>query len=165
MREIMILLLNSLFCTYLGEKIPLKLLSPDKWPFKERSWEKGGAVYQKLFRVKSWKTSLPEVSDFIKCIFKKRHIWTYSKDYLSRFVLESCKAELTHWMIIWSSLFINIWDSASAGRILFWLSVALNFPYIIIQRYNRPRIIRYLLNKTKEGLSKQVGGCFVGESV
>jgi glycosyl-4,4'-diaponeurosporenoate acyltransferase len=69
-RDLLILFFDSLFCTYVGDKIPLKAFSPNKWLFRERFWEKDGAVYQQIFRVRAWKTLLPEVSDFIKSIFK-----------------------------------------------------------------------------------------------
>jgi glycosyl-4,4'-diaponeurosporenoate acyltransferase len=146
MRDLVILFLDSLFMTFLGQKIPLKFFSPKIWLFKERLWEKGGDIYQQLFRVKSWKTSLPEVGDFIKSVFKKKHLWEFTKDYLSCFILESCKAELTHWIIIVSAFLISWWDRISVSWAVFWFSVLLNSPYIIIQRYNRPRILKLVLN-------------------
>ncbi len=149
MSDLLILFFDSLFCTYLGEKMPRQLFSPESWLFKERLWERGGLIYQRLFRVKAWKTLLPEVSDFVQSIFKKKHLWTYTKDYLSVFIIESCKAELTHWLIIGSSLLISMGSSIMTTWRLFWISVALNFPYIIIQRYNRPRIIRFILSSHK----------------
>lgn len=146
MTDLVILFFNSLFFTYVGQKIPHKFLLPNKWLFKERHWEKGGAIYQQIFKVKVWKTLLPEVSDFVKSVFRKKRLWAFTKDYLAYFILESCKAELTHWLIIYSAFFISLWNSISASWTVFWLSVILNYPYIIIQRYNRPRLIRFVLN-------------------
>jgi glycosyl-4,4'-diaponeurosporenoate acyltransferase len=143
----LVFICNSILCTYLGQKLPPRLYSINNWLFKERAWEKGGSIYQRLFRVKAWKTLLPEVSDFIRSIFAKRHLRAYTKEYFAGYLTESCKAELTHWLIIGSSFFLSLWNAIATTWAVFWFSIVFNFPYIIIQRYNRPRIVKYLMNK------------------
>ncbi len=150
--NLLVLLGDSILCTYLGQKLPAKIYTVNNWLFKERPWEKGGRIYQRLFKVKTWKTLLPEVSDFVRSIFVKRHLWSHTKEYLANYLRESCRAELTHWLIIGSSFLLSLWNAVATTWLLFWFSIALNFPYIIIQRYNRPRIVKCLVNQTEESL-------------
>jgi len=115
-----------------------------RWLYKEREWEEGGRVYDRLFGVRKWKSRLPEMSDFVKFAFPKKHLKSTDDDYLARFVLESCRSEWTHWMIICSSLLFLLWNEFIPAFKIILLATVLNMPYIIIQRYNRPRIIRLL---------------------
>jgi hypothetical protein len=71
----------------------------------------------------------------------------YSPGYLSKFVSETCRAELAHWCIIISMLIFALWSSTGTSILVFFIAAALNLPYIVIQRYNRPRILSILANK------------------
>jgi glycosyl-4,4'-diaponeurosporenoate acyltransferase len=145
--NLLFFLLISVVISLIAEKLPNSLYNYKFWLFKEKSWEKGGRFYEKWFVVKSWKCRLPEISDFLKSRFTKKHLNNNNKEYLKVFLMESCKSEFTHWMIIVSSLFFYINEDLPSVISIFFLSCILNVPYIIIQRYNRPRIIK-LLDKT-----------------
>ena len=140
-------IINSIFCTYLGQKLPARLCSINNWLFKERRWERGGNFYERVFKVKLRKTLLPEVGDFVRSVFAKKHLWYFTREYLTKYLMESCRAELTHWIIIFSTFFFSLWNTIAATLDVFWFSVVLNMPYIIIQRYNRPRIRRLILEQ------------------
>lgn len=87
---------------------------------------------------------MPELSDFIKSIFLKKYIKEHNMVYLSSYLIESCRAELTHRNIIILSFLFSLWNSSLTAVIMTVIAVILNLPYIIIQRYNGPRIIRVL---------------------
>lgn len=70
--NILVFILFSIMITALSVLIPDSFLEYNKWLFKEREWEKSGSVYQRVFRVKGWKTLLPELSDFVGSIFPKK---------------------------------------------------------------------------------------------
>ena len=98
-------------------------------------------IYQKIFRVRSWKEYIPVIGSF-----DKKHLSTEIKnDYLTAYLLESLRAELCH---AFSLLFGIVICLFTQGRhadflIMLWL-LALNMPCIIIQRYNRPRFERII---------------------
>jgi len=124
---------------------PNKLLNPNNRLFRTRSWEEGGEIYQRLFKVRSWKAALPELSDFFKKLFPKKKIKAFDTEYLQSYITESCRAELTHFCIIGITLLFPLWAGLSVSLIIIYISVLLNLPFIVIQRYNRPRIQRLLI--------------------
>ncbi len=136
--------LLSVIISFICAKIPQKIFSYRKWMFRERKWEKSGAIYQRIFKVKAWKRLLPELSDFIKSVLPKKYIKEFSSAYLSKYLMESCRAEFTHWNIIISSFVFCLWCEPKRSAMMILIAVALNMPYIIIQRYNRPRVIKMM---------------------
>lgn len=139
-----ILMFFSAVISFICARMPEKRFSYNRWMFKERKWEKDGRIYENLFRVRSWKRFLPELSDFIKSILPKKYIKEYSISYLSKYLMESCRAEFTHWNIIASSFVFRLWNDFSGTIVVIIITAVLNLPYIIIQRYNRPRIIKIM---------------------
>lgn len=140
LHNILVLIFLSAVCTIMSTKVPEKFLNYKKWLFRERIWENHGAIYQRLFRVKLWKKFVPELNDFIKSVFPKKKIMEYSNEYLNRYLVESCRSELAHWSIVLCTLVFSFLD----GNMTFIIALALNLPYIIIQRYNRPRVVSIL---------------------
>lgn len=151
--NLLVFIFISLAMTFICEKIPSKVYYYKKWMFRERKWEKGGRIYEKLFKVKKWKAKLPDISDFMKWRFNKKHLGEVDNNYLSTFLTESCKAEFTHWLIILSTLLFNIWSDFESFLIIFIIAFVLNMPYIIIQRYNRPRLVK-LFKRTSAAAGK-----------
>jgi glycosyl-4,4'-diaponeurosporenoate acyltransferase len=142
--NLLVFILISLSMTFICEKVPSRVYYYKKWLFRERGWENGGRIYEYYFGVKKWKSKLPDISDFMKWRFNKKHLAEASSDYLSVFLTESCKSEFTHWMIIASTLFFNFWNDIATSAFMVIIACLLNMPYIIIQRYNRPRLIKLL---------------------
>ncbi|MET1249004.1 glycosyl-4,4'-diaponeurosporenoate acyltransferase [Sporolactobacillus sp. STCC-11] len=145
--NILVFVIISIINTVISIKLPIAIFHHDSWLFKVRAWEKDGYFYQHWFSVKRWKNSLPELSDFLSFLFSKKQMKQYSTEYLCRFALETCRAELVHWCIIISSLLFTKWNHTGISLFIFGFAVLCNLPYIIIQRYNRPRILSILANK------------------
>ncbi|MDR1914144.1 MAG: hypothetical protein LBQ68_06665 [Clostridiales bacterium] len=137
----------SVIHTMLSFIYPPKWLNPRNRYFRDRRWEQKGNFYQRIFRVKFWKDSLPELSDYIKKIFRKKHILTLEPEYLQLYITETCRAELTHLCIIATAFLFHLWADFSVSMTVIYLSIILNTPFIIIQRYNRPRILKLLDRK------------------
>ncbi|MCQ2010929.1 MAG: glycosyl-4,4'-diaponeurosporenoate acyltransferase [Sporolactobacillus sp.] len=142
-----IFMIISLINTIISIKLPITIFQLDSWLFRERRWEKGGHFYQDWFNVKRWKSLLPELSDFLSFLFSKKQMKRSSPDYLYRFALETCRAELVHWCIMISSLLFTQWNHTGVSMLMIFIAVVCNLPYIMIQRYNRPRILSILANK------------------
>jgi glycosyl-4,4'-diaponeurosporenoate acyltransferase len=145
--SLFVFIIISIIWTLIAEKLPARLYDYKKWLFRERKWEQGGRIYENLLWVKKWKPFLPDISDFLRWRFSKKHLQDINLNYIHNFLNESCKSEFTHWMIILSSFLFMFGGGLSAFFKILVISITLNLPYIIIQRYNRPRLIK-LLNKT-----------------
>jgi glycosyl-4,4'-diaponeurosporenoate acyltransferase len=142
--KFLVFIVISVIWTLVPQKLPTSTYDYTRWLYRVRDWENGGEIYERLFRVKSWKSKLPDIGDFFKWRFSKRHFRSSGKSYVRTFLMESCKAEFAHWMIILSSPVFLLLGGPKAFFEFFLLSTVLNLPYIIIQRYNRPRMIRLL---------------------
>ena len=114
--------------------------------YRCRKWENGGIIYQKIFKVRSWKKYLPDGGALMKGGYAKKHLQTLSKEGLQRFLVESCRAELSHILAILPFWVFGLFAPPRVILFMFIYSVAMNLPCIITQRYNRPRIIRLLLD-------------------
>lgn len=140
LRSLLIFIAFTLAISYISTKFPDSMCSHRSWLYRERAWEKGGLFYQKTFKIKKWKDKLPELADFVKTIFPKKHIKDYKEATLDTYMVECCRAELTHWLIILSTLVFPIFTPLGIALGIFLLSCILNLPFVMIQRYNRPRL-------------------------
>ena len=121
----------ALFCVIVGIVLMIvgmaipRRFRPDAFPF--RPWRFETPEFFKRLRVSRWKGYMP-----------------VSYTHLARLVQETCVAELTHWVLMaicpaslvfapceWTPLFILLYDIG-------------NLPFIVIQRYNRPRMMKIL---------------------
>jgi len=121
-------------------RIPDKWLSPERYLFRTHNWEKDGRLYR-ILRVHRWKRLLPDGGAVLKSGYRKKKITDYSMENMSKFAIESCRAELTHLLAI-----LPFWVFGFIGPpsiILYMLIYALivNLPCMIAQRYNRPRVM------------------------
>ena len=131
----------ALICLYLPDRFFL----PDSFLFCTRNFEKEGRIYDSFFKVSRWKHLLPDGGAiFKKRGFRKKKLDSFSSEYLNRFLIESARGELTHWLAILPFLIFGF--LALPQVILYMLIYALlvNMPCIIAQRYNRPRVSRLL---------------------
>lgn len=128
---------------FIGESVPRSLYDYRRFPFKCYAWERDGRIYEKL-GVRWLKTHSIDMSSIMPKAFPKQHTMTRDRAHLERLVQEMCNAELVHWVLTFLSpvfwLLIEGWYGA-AITIGYALS---NLGDIMIQRYNRPRIIMIL---------------------
>lgn len=120
------------------------LFSYNSFMYRCRKWESEGKIYQKIFKVRSWKKYLPDGGALMKGGYVKRHLQTLSKESLQRFLVESCRAELSHILAILPFWVFGLFAPPRVILFMFICSIAMNLPCIITQRYNRPRIVRLL---------------------
>lgn len=107
-----------------------------------KKWFQASALEQKLYgilRVKKWKTKMPTYDP--ECFDSKIHSW-------DEIVQAMCQAELVHEVII-------IFSFAPVFAAIFWgalwvfvttsvLSACFDAMFVIIQRFNRPRVIKLI---------------------
>ncbi|MDE1549562.1 glycosyl-4,4'-diaponeurosporenoate acyltransferase [Jeotgalibaca caeni] len=128
---------------------------PDSFFERTASWyrsfpfEKEGAFWQKTVRVRQWKDFLPDGTKIIKKGFDKSALGKSTPDSLRKFIIETRRAELTHWLLIPPAFLFFLWNPLWAGWLMVLYALVANLPFIIIQRYNRPRLERVLKRREK----------------
>jgi len=136
-------LIHRVFPSSIYEKI--------NWLFKERSFEK--RFYQMIFLPK-WKDKLPEWGKVWN--FEKSHLkQELNLDYVNRFILETYRAEIGHIgmaVLGFACVLANPRDYAQMAIICSILNVVVQIPFCLIQRYNRPRLVRLKVRFEKRGL-------------
>ena len=129
-------------------KLKESFLAKDYIFIKLFSFEKDGSWFRKYLKIDKWKDRVPELGGVFGNGFQKRSIAAGTKDQLQLFIKETRRAELAHWVMtagwIITIAFNPLW------AIVFNLIFAhiVNFPCLIIQRYNRARLIKILENRT-----------------
>ena len=132
----------------IGTALPRRWFDPLRFPYRTYPWEQDGRVYEKV-RIRSWKDRVPDLSKYCHFMVRKKMNTRPSAEALDRLARETCVAEATHWLLIPLSLaVIPLWEGVG-GWIMFLLCALGNLPFILIQRYNRPRLLKMLRRITK----------------
>lgn len=121
----------------------------EEFPFCSLPIESGGKIYQRI-GVHRWKERFPDMSRIVPFLMpSKRLPKAVTAGQIERMIQETCIAELVHGLLGVSGFgCILIWKSIG-GWILSVLYLFGNLPYIIIQRYNRPKLIGILYRMRK----------------
>jgi len=132
---------------YLVHTLPTTLLERDHWLFRTRRFERDGHLYERL-AIKRWKDRLPEAGGLFPGGLSKRTLIGRRPEHLDRFAVETRRAELGHWLAALGGPLFLLWNPPGVGAIMIVYAVAVNAPFIMIQRYNRLRIARLLLRSS-----------------
>ena len=124
---------------FLASRVKDTSINPYNTLFKTRSWERNGRIYQSIFRVRLWKKFLPSAGRIFG-LFSLNGFRSSSRNYARKWMMESCRAELTHWYAMLPGFLFLLWNPFEAWLINLIYAVCANIPCIISQRYNRPRI-------------------------
>lgn len=124
---------------------------PDHWVFREVPGEAGGAVYQRIFRIRSWKDRIPDASPWFDG-FAKGGLVGKDPDYLRVFIAETCRGEAAHFAQIAALLLTVVWNPWpwAAGAMALY-AFASNLPCIVLQRFSRARLRRLLAARGRSG--------------
>lgn len=126
-----------------GELLPRKNFDYTSFPYRSFKWEKNGTIYNKL-RIQKWKDRVPDMSKYVKTMFAKEIVSARDPKYTHRLILETCVAELVHYVLILLSPIFTQYMDGIYGNIASVLYVLGNLPFVLIQRYNRPRLIQLM---------------------
>ena len=131
----------GLLAHVLGESIRREWIHFDRFPYAPYQWENGGQFYKKL-RIEAWKNALPDKSRYVRSMVRKSlQDNDMSREHIASLIDETCVAELIHVVLIFACpLFWLIFRTTFGliGGILYGLS---HVPFILIQRYNRARLV------------------------
>jgi glycosyl-4,4'-diaponeurosporenoate acyltransferase len=134
---------------YAMHRAPVARFSHDNAVTRLRPFEADGRFYERVTRIRRWKRYLPEGGDFYEGGFNKRHLRGRTDAHLQRFVAETRRAEMTHWVVMWSGPVFWVWSTFWLGWIMVGFGVVANLPCIIAQRYNRARLLRVLSRRQR----------------
>ena len=119
--------------------VKLSRFDPRSWRFRELRFEK--KLY-KAIRVKKWKKFAPTYDD------KKFDLSCNSTEDV---IGETCRADSVHWLCAAASLasiaLSSVFGSLPAFLITGILGALFDLIFVIIQRYNRPRLMKYASKK------------------
>jgi glycosyl-4,4'-diaponeurosporenoate acyltransferase len=121
--------------------------NPKTWLYKEQSWEHQSGLYERFFKIKKWKGWLPDGAEVSRKAFKKKHLQTADSNYIWIFILETCRAEILHWIIFVFGFIFFIWNPWYVGIIMIFYAAITNLPCVLTQRYNRIRLQKLLAER------------------
>ena len=131
---------TGIFGFLLGRLLPKRWFSAERFPFRSQPWEE--KLYR-LLRVKQWQNKLPDMSRIFPKLMPAKRLTPQTMTDLPRMIEETCVAELTHTVLSFLGLAMPfLWRGAGG-----WIAAAVyivfgNLTFILVQRYNRPRLLR-----------------------
>lgn len=133
--------LVSLIVGYSAHRLPLHRLDHDTSLTRLRPFEHGGRVYERRLRITRWKDRVPEAGQVFAGGVSKR---TVTRADLDRYLIETRRAELTHWGIMAAAPLFLLWNPPAIWLLMVAYALVANLPCLVIQRYNRARVLRIL---------------------
>lgn len=123
----------------LGRLLPKGWINGEAFPFRTYAAEDR---FYCFCRVRLWQNKVPDMSRIFPSLMPPKNLSGSYKERLPDMIRETCVAELTHLLLaILGFRCMEIWQG-SAGVVLSVLFCVGNLPFVMIQRYNRPRLIR-----------------------
>ena len=127
-----------------GERLPRCRFDPGRAPFSPFAWERNGRVYERL-GIRFWKDKLPDMSRLDGKMQRKQLRAVRGREELELLLRETCVAESVHAALILLAPGLLLLWPGRGGVIFMLLDIFLfNLPFILIQRYNRPRLAALL---------------------
>ena len=136
------LALTGTFGFFAGRIVPKEWLKPEKGWFRSFSFERNGAVYEKL-GIRKWHNKVLDMSRILPCLMPAKNLSGDYEERLPMMIQETCVAEIVHITVSIAGLrCLRMWPGIGGITVTAIHIVFLNLPFILIQRYNRPRLIR-----------------------
>ena len=137
-----------LIAGYVAQRLPLDWLTRQPIIGASYAWERGGRCYEWL-GIRVWKDHLPEAGGLLRDGFSKRRLTSAELDYLDRFARETSRAEFGHWLTWALALTFFLWTPVWMGVFMVVYGGLINLPFILIQRYNRARLRRFIARSAR----------------
>lgn len=122
-----------------GQLLPRRLILWRHFPFSSFRWENRGRIYERL-HIREWKNVLPDMSRIMPDMVPKRLPANAGSQEVEVLIRETCVAELIHVVLILVSPTIIHFCRRWYGVLLCVIFALGNVPFILIQRYNRPKL-------------------------
>jgi glycosyl-4,4'-diaponeurosporenoate acyltransferase len=90
---------------------------------------------------RAWKPLLPDGAALFPMGFCRHRMPGRSPEYCRTFALETCRAELCHWLVFGLVPLFFFWNPWWVAWPMIPSAAAVNAPCIVTQRINRPRLL------------------------
>ena len=138
----------------LGRLLPKGWFRYDQFPFRPFPFEKNGEIYA-AWGIRRWKDQFPDMSEILPNLMPSKKLpRRASGEQLMLMVQETYIAEAIHVLLCIAGLHcMQLWPGIG-GLAAAVLNVLGNLPYIVIQRFNRPRLVRLLAAHSKRTIMR-----------
>jgi len=92
--------------------------------------------------LRKWKKLLPDGGNWLGGGFAKARLKSRDRDYLIRFATETRRGEVCHWVAMTLCSGFFLWNPWWGDLVIAAYAVIANLPCILVQRYNRARLMR-----------------------
>ena len=126
----------------IGEALPRRWFDASRFPYRAYAFERNGRFYEAL-GIRKWKNVLPDKSRIAPGTYREAirgSAQQHSAAHMERLLQETCVAECVHWALLVISPILLFTMESPAAYVMTPLYGLSNLPYIMIQRYNRPRL-------------------------
>ena len=132
-----------------GRLLPKRWFKSDCFPF--RCNEKEKKLYKAL-RVKDWQNKVPDMSRVFTKLMPAKKLNADTLADIPRMLEETCVAEFIHVVLnVLGLACLWLWPGFGGAVVTLVYILLGNVPFIIIQRYNRPRLQRLLARRGRGG--------------
>lgn len=149
------LVLTGLLAFFAGRLLSRHHFNAGAFPFRCFGWEQ---KLHRLLRVHDWQNRVPDMSRITHRLFPglmpQKKLTTQNRSDIPLMIQETCIAGLIHAVLCLTGLAcLRLWPGAGGIIITAVYIIFGNIPFIIIQRYNRPRLMKLLAaqRRRKEG--------------
>lgn len=151
------LIISGIIAFFIGRLLPKKWFRPDIFPYRSFQFEKDGQIYDKL-KIRIWQNKVPDMSRILPKFIPAKNLAGNYRERLSDMLQETCIAEFIHSLLCFSGLYcLKLLPGIGGIAVTVIYIVFFNLPYIIIQRYNRPRLMRLAKKIQNENLRQAKG--------
>ena len=146
------LAITGIIAFVIGRIVPKSWFQENRFPYRCYPAE------QKLYRalhIKAWQSKVPDMSRIFPALMPAKKLTADTLANLQGMIQETCVAEMIHSLLSLTGLAcLAIWPGAG-GIILTLVYILLgNLPFIMIQRYNRPRLQKLLAMQRRKNERK-----------
>lgn len=121
--------------------------------FKTYDFEHSGELWNRLFHIKKIKPKLPESTLVMPGSFNSARLGDSHHSTLHTHIDETDRAELTHWLSILPAPLFFLWNPRKYWILHILYALLGNLPFILTQRYNRPRLKKLYNLKYKRAVN------------
>ncbi len=153
LRAALYLIVTGFAAFLIGRILPKHWFHGDAFPYRDYPFEQKGNLYRKLY-IQKWHTRVPDMSRlFRRWMPPKRLPANPTSAQIELMVQETCVAEFTHLALLAVGLPV-LWLWPGPGGIALYAVDALlgNGIFILIQRFNRPKLMHLCERLKKRGL-------------
>lgn len=137
-----------------GRLIPRDSLDENSFPFRPFEFENNGRIYDAI-RIKYWMNRLPDMSRILPSLLPTKKLDGRLSEKLPVMIKETCMAELIHLLLVPAGFGCLFFLHGAKGIIITAVYEIFNILFVLIQRYNRPRLIelyeRMIVRKDRVG--------------